>query len=139
MVCKSRYLNTDLDLASAADLTLLTEAFVLAGFIVLNSTQSDEGIWYATFETGMSFDDPDCSISAFLDFLDSLKVELQALWMQCTLREFNIGFDCGREPWAFNQGLSSKVLGRMGSYGASLRITLYPERSELDVNHGQLS
>ena len=33
-------------------------------------------------------------------------------------------------PWAFNQGLSSGLLGRVAAVGASLRITLYPSREQ---------
>jgi hypothetical protein len=43
---------------------------------------------------------------------------------------FNIGYDCGAEPWAFNQGLTAELLGRMAATGASLRITLYPGHDE---------
>ena len=126
---KIHYLNTDLDLTSAGDLTPLTEAFERAGFLVLNSAKSDDGLWCATIETGETFDDPDSNISAFLEFLESLISDLQFAWWQCGLSEFNIGYDCGMEPWAFNQGLGSKLLGRMASSGASLRVTLYPERA----------
>ena len=49
---------------------------------------------------------------------------------QCTTREFNLGYDCGAEPWAFNQGLSSELLGRIAAVGASLRLTIYPDREE---------
>ncbi len=45
-------------------------------------------------------------------------------------REFNIGYDCGAEPWAFNQGLSAHLLGRMATAGASLRVTIYPDREQ---------
>ena len=44
------------------------------------------------------------------------------------LREFNIGYDCGEEPWAFNQGLSAETLRRVAAVKASLRWTLYPDR-----------
>lgn len=51
-----------------------------------------------------------------------------AMWWACTRREFNIGYDCGAEPWAFNQGLSNETLRRIAACGGSLRWTLYPDR-----------
>ena len=52
-------------------------------------------------------------------------------WTHCELTEFNIGYDCGDEPWAFNPGLSSAVLGRLSAAAPSLRLTLYLDRSEV--------
>jgi hypothetical protein len=48
----------------------------------------------------------------------------------CSRREFNIGYDCGREPWAFNQVLSAQLLSRIAAARASLRVTLYPDRDQ---------
>jgi hypothetical protein len=61
--------------------------------------------------------------------VESLAESLRAVWAGCTLREFNIGYDCGDRPWAFEQGLSTGLLGRIAAVGASLRITLYPPPS----------
>jgi hypothetical protein len=63
-----------------------------------------------------------------LAIVESLNEPIRSLWDRCTRREFNIGYDCGAEPWAFNQGLSTALLGRLAAAGASLRITLYPDR-----------
>jgi len=42
----------------------------------------------------------------------------------------SFGYDCGLDPWGFNQGLSPKLLGRMAAAVASLRVTLYPDREQ---------
>jgi hypothetical protein len=122
---KIRYLNTDLDLKSGDNLTALAAAFKTQGIFLLHVTRDEDGLWYATFETDEDFDQPDPNITVMIAVVESLVEPIQSLWSSCILREFNIGYDCGSEPWAFNQGLSSEILGRMAAVGASLRITLY--------------
>jgi hypothetical protein len=124
------YLNTDLDLTSADDLTELASAFKAKGVWSLHVTRGDDGLWYATFETDAQHSDPDPNIAAMIDAVESLARPLRSVWDGCTRREFNIGYDCGVEPWAFNQGLSAGLLGRMAAAGASLRITMYPDREQ---------
>jgi hypothetical protein len=123
-----RYLNTDLDLVCSNDLTELANAFDVRGAFPLHVTKEGDGKWYATFETNKPHTEPEPNISQMLAIIESLAEPHRSLWMRCTLREFNIGYDCGAEPWAFNQGLSTDLLGRIAAVGASLRITLYPDR-----------
>jgi hypothetical protein len=98
--------------------------------------QGDDGFWHVSFElnTDTEMDDPDYTpermISAMLDAIESLDGSCRSQWAECSLKEFNIGYDCGTEPWAFNQGLTNQTLLRMARAGASLRITLYPQRSD---------
>ncbi|HJT36508.1 MAG TPA: hypothetical protein VJ783_31080 [Pirellulales bacterium] len=122
------YLNTDLDLTSADDLTALATAFEAAGVTPLHVTQGEDGLWYACFETRDQHAEPEPNISAMLTVVEGLPQSLRSLWAGCSRREFNIGYDCGLEPWAFNQALSAELLGRMAAAGASLRVTLYPDR-----------
>jgi hypothetical protein len=122
------YLNTDLDLTSAEDLTALAAAFEGGGVPPLHVTHGADALWYATFETSAQFAEPEPNIAAMLAIVESLARPLRSMWDGCTRREFNIGYDCGDEPWAFNQGLSPDLLGRMAAAGASLRVTPYPDR-----------
>ena len=122
------YLNTDLDLVCSDDLTELANAFDAAGSPPLHVTKGDDGKWYASFETDEQHAEPAENISQMLSIIESLTDPLRSLWTRCTVREFNLGYDCGDEPWAFNQSLSADLLGRLAAIGASLRITLYPDR-----------
>jgi len=131
------YCNTDLDLTNAGDLTPLGEAFESAGLLQLHVTQSDNGMWYAIFEAGTLDEErddreryvkPELDIAVMLAVVESLAPPLRVLWDGCTIREFDIGYDCGNEPWAFNQGLSNALLRRIAAAGATLRVTLYPNR-----------
>jgi len=96
------------------------------GLLPLHVSQDDDGVWRATFETNQQHAEPEPNIAAFLAVIDSLDPALRSTWHQCASREFNIGYDFGPEPWAFNQHVSSEILRRMGGAGVSLRITLYP-------------
>jgi hypothetical protein len=122
------YLNTDLDLTSAEDPTALALAFENAGVPPLHVTRGGDALWSATFETSVQFTEPEPNIGAMLTVIESLARPLRSMWDGCTRREFNIGYDCGDEPWAFTQALPADLLGRMAGVGASLRVTLYPHR-----------
>jgi hypothetical protein len=124
------YLNTDLDLTSADDLTALASAFEAGGVFPLHVTRGEDGLWYAMFETDGQHTEPEPNIAAMLAVIEALAPPLRSVWAGCSRREFNIGYDCGLEPWAFNQGLSAELLRRMTAAGASLRVTLYPDREE---------
>jgi hypothetical protein len=123
-----QYLNTDLDLASTDDLTALASALKTLGVFSLHVARGEDAQWHATFETDEHFDQADANIAAMITAVESLPEPLRAAWSRCSQREFNVGYDCGGEPWAFNQALSSELLGRMAAVGASLRVTLYPDR-----------
>ena len=126
---KIQYLNTDLDVVAGRDLGPLAAALEARGVSALHVAQAEDGHWYATFETygeNEQHDVPELALTVMLDAIESLEAEVRGLWSECSLREFNIGYDCGDEPWAFNNGLSNRTLARMASAGASLRITLYP-------------
>jgi hypothetical protein len=125
------YLNTDLDLASADDLTALVAALEAAGIPPLHVTRGENtGSWYAMLETAEQHLEPESNIAAMLAVIEALPPPLRSVWASCSQREFNVGYDCGLEPWAFNQGLSARLLGRMAAVEASLRWTLYPNREE---------
>jgi hypothetical protein len=85
-------------------------------------------MWHATFETSAELAEPEPTIAAMLAIVESWPRPLRSVWDRCTRRELNIGYECGAEPWAFNQALPAELLGRMAAAGASLRVTLYPDR-----------
>ena len=108
------------------DLTVLALAFEARGLLPLHVTDGEGDLWYATFETIEQYDEPEPNIVSILEVIESLSGPLQLMWFGCIHREFDIGYNCGSQPWAFNQGLSNDLLDRMAKARASLRITLYP-------------
>jgi hypothetical protein len=130
---KITYCNTDLELKSASDLSALAAEFEARGLDVLHVTHSEDGQRYSIVEAKEPWSEPEIreperSIGEMLAAVESLAQPLRSVWMSCTLREFNIGYDCGDEPWAVNQGLSKELLARIVNVGATLRWTLYPDR-----------
>jgi hypothetical protein len=122
------YLNTGLDLTSAEDLTALAAAFEAGGVPPTHVTRGEDGLWYACFETDEQYTDPEQNIAPMLVVVESLAPPLWSVCASCSRREFNIGYDCGVHPWAFNQALSAELLGRMARARTALRVTLYPDR-----------
>jgi hypothetical protein len=119
-----QYLNTDLDLVSSCSLNALC-AEITARKLCGNVTRGEDGLWYAMFED-VNAEEPEPNIKNLLNALDRLSPETAETLRQCNKIEFNIGYDCGDEPWSFNQGLSHNTLRRIVEHGASLRVTLYP-------------
>lgn len=126
---KIHYLNTDLDIISKKDLTDLDTAMREGGVESLYVTHCEDGLWRATFEaTELCIEEPEKSISIMLSAIERFDAKTRRVWSKCQLKEFNIGYDCGSDPWEFNQGLSAKLIARIAKSAASVRITLYPVR-----------
>jgi hypothetical protein len=123
-----QYINTDLDLIASCDLTPLTSALEARGVRPLNVEQSSDGLWYSILEVANDVDpdEPETTVRVMLDAIEAIDGEARDIWTTCSKREFNIGFDCGSEPWAFNNGLTDSTIKRMASADTSLRITLFP-------------
>ena len=125
-----RYLNTDLDVMGASDLAPLAAALQAQGVLALHVTRGADGQWRATFETASQYDEPAETIAALISAIEALPAPAAADWRACTLRELNIGYDCGHSPHAFNQALPNPLLRRMAASGVALRLTLYPKDEE---------
>ncbi|MCE9555579.1 MAG: hypothetical protein K8T91_19700 [Planctomycetes bacterium] len=125
-----RYLNTDLDLVAPISLKDLAAALESLGVFPLHVSHGEDGQYYATLETEVTHTDPDTNIAEMLTAIDALPQGVKHAWNACTKREFDVGYDCGDEPWAFNQGLTNQTLRRMADCGCTFRITLYPYREQ---------
>ena len=123
-----KYLDTDLDLLSSTNLSTLAAALGARGVRALDVVELTTGGWWARFESEEQFEAPEPNIAAMLDAIEKLDEPLRAVWFQCEKREFNAGYDCGLEPWGFQQGLSPELLARMAAARASFHVTLYPHR-----------
>src|SRR5688572_14382567 len=93
-----QYLNTDLDLESAADLTELSVYFRSRGLWPLGGVQRDVAGWRVTFETAEPHEAPEQNIAAMLDVVESLPEPMRGVWSGCRQRRFDIGYDCGGGP-----------------------------------------
>lgn len=103
------YMNTALDLFSAEDLTKRAAAFEAGGLVLLHVRRDSDDRWFACFECDQDHTEPESAIAAMLAMIESLQPPLLTVWQNCSVREFNIGHDCGQEPCAYNQGLSTAL------------------------------
>lgn len=125
-----QYLNTDLDLTCSVDPSPLATEIEGEGLAV-RVTRGDDGLFYVLCEDSNDVE-PEPNIRRLLNAIDRLSADARVIWANCSKREFNVGYDCGDEPWSFNQGLTNDTLRRMANCGASFRITLYPHRPETE-------
>ena len=135
---QTRYCNTDLDLTGPVDHHVLVQHLEANHFYVLHVAQDMKGMWSGSLELKDSppssdteeLCDAELSIVAMLDIAERLEGKPREIWKSCTKIEFNVGFDCGEGPWAFNRAFSRSLLRRMADAGAGLRITMYPSPRE---------
>lgn len=120
------YLNTDLDLAAAFDLQPLADALVARGLVLLTLHPLGAGT-FAVLETEASgLGEIQRDISDLLTAVEGLDDEARRQWESCTSRDFNIGYQCSRQPVTFEYGLDEETVARLAAVTASLGITLYP-------------
>ena len=120
------YANVDLMLKAPEDISPLVAQFG-DKVMVLNagaSTARNQAILEVHHNGG-----PDAAINAFCDLVDSLPGEARALWMRCTERTLDIGFNAGLEPWPYQSVLDASTIERVARVGAKLMITIYPYRA----------
>ena len=129
------YLNTDLDLVCDVDPAVLVSELKSFGLYV-HVSAGEDGLFYAMCED-TNDTEPEPNIKRILDAIETLSTEARRVWNQCSKREFNVGYDCGDEPWAFNQGLSNEILKRIAASGSSFRMTIYPYKPVSDETTSQ--
>lgn len=126
----THYLTTDLDLYSAEDLTTLAAGLEIRGFAIARPLTRFDRVWFCGFSLlrDAEYDEPEQQIAVMLAAIEALDPPLRSAWTACTQRFFDIGYDCGREPFSFRQELSTDSLARLAAVGATLRVTLYADR-----------
>jgi len=126
-----RFLNVDLDVRSDRSLRSLTEDLALRGMFNLRPSDEQAGEQFACYELDGHASTAQQTLVAMLSILEAMSPDARETWDAATAREFNLGYDCGTEPWAYNDGVGPDVIRRVAELGGALRITLYPEQSSL--------
>lgn len=119
------YITTDLDLRAPVDLAPLTDALNHQGLAAYPHGPRKDGSWSAIINAAKGFQEPDQDIAATLTAIEALDESSRSLWVACSSRDFDIGYDCGDNPRAFYQQLSAATIARMAAAGAGLVITIY--------------
>lgn len=122
------YLNTDLMLVSNEDPTVLVQALEADGVAPLWVQQESSACWRMCFETGACLNQPDSTIERLLAAIEALEGEARRLWAACRLREFDIGYQCGKSktPLSLTHVITIDLLQRIAAVNGQIRITLYP-------------
>ena len=94
---KSKYLNTDLDLVCDIDPALVSEFESRDLFVHVRH----EGEQFHVLCEAHNAPEPEPNIETLLDAIDALPVAARAIWNRCSLREFNVGYNCGDDPHSF--------------------------------------
>jgi hypothetical protein len=124
------YRVTDLDLYSAENLTSLTAALEAQGLDVGHrAVRHSEADWYSRFQAvvGEPRDGPEPEVAAMLAAVEALDPAARAAWDGCSLRVFDIAYDCGTKPFYIRHDLSAGAVERLAAAGATLRFTLYTD------------
>jgi len=122
------FINLDLELSSAVDLTDLATHWSKQAFILFHGETGTEYKLVAELIDSAMGEDALACTERFLRLISALPPALLGLWHQCSSRVFDYGFDGGLEDPPLQTTLSSAVLLRMAELGIDLRITVYPFR-----------
>jgi hypothetical protein len=121
---ETHFLNVDLEVSSASDLSWLVEEL---GEDVTNLYCGPaQGHFLATFEAKPLFGDPDTLIGYLCGLVEALPDQRRRVWNQAFLKIFDIGYEAGNEPPAYQSDLRPETLAAVTRIGASLRVTIYP-------------
>jgi hypothetical protein len=136
MKTETRYVNTDLDVVAPCDLGPLVSALERRCVSPLHVSLGEDGQGRATFETDRYYEHPEQTIAALLDAVESLAGAALDVWNVCTVREFDLGYDCGEVPWKVSVALAHGTVQRVSTAGISFRITLYGGEGQSDAREG---
>ncbi len=129
MAC-GQFLNVDLDIESASDLTGLA-AELEKGTVILHSgntghVKSRLSVVRAESLVCDSADGADAAIHDLCGVIEALSPAGQALWHSATVRQFDVGYDAQSGHPAARFVLRPDTIGRVARLGATLAVTVYP-------------
>ena len=119
----TRFINVDLDLSSAHELTDLVQAFEPHAF-TLNCWQ-DENTFFASLELASDPIDAESAIRRFVSLIESLPPKARNSWNEASKRDFSIGIDAGSSPSTFEAALSPEVLELAVRVRARITFVVY--------------
>lgn len=125
-----QYLNTDLEIESASDLSKIVDEFG-EEVLVLHHGEI-RGYQHASFEIGGSSlsTSADDIINSFCALVDVLSKEAREVWDGCCSRVFDIGFESGISTPYFRSEIRAGTIERVAKIDAGIVITIYPLRNK---------
>jgi hypothetical protein len=124
----TEFLNVDLDLESGKSLEPLLSEWGDQVHVLYHGP-SDENTNLLALEVYEGDDeDPDSIINAFCGLIESLSPRGRAVWNNCSMRRFDIGFESGVTGRPLYVDLDSKTLKRVSDLSGSIGVTIYPKK-----------
>ena len=117
------FLNVDLELRSAEDLTPLADAFRPRLYVL---HLGRVGQWHrASFELRGQPRTPDAGIRRLVAAIRRLPARQRALWNRATRRDFNVGIQSAAEPHALELPIEAATIALVGKVGGRIVLTVY--------------
>jgi len=120
------YLNTDLQIESLADLTIVVDELGEDVFVLFNG--QIKGYNMVSFETNDVHSGADETINHFCLLIENLSPQARTLWDECVSREFDIGYQGGDSGSSFHSKLRAATLKRVAALGAHMLASEQPGR-----------
>jgi hypothetical protein len=117
------FLNVDLDLRAATELSELARAFEPEA-MTLNCIAMGSG-YFASLELATQPTDAESAIRRFVQLIEALTPRARELWDQASSRDFSIGVDAGSTPHSFEIALTPEVLRLAADVGARVTFVVY--------------
>jgi hypothetical protein len=125
MASETSFLNVDLDIQSKQPLDRLVTAFgervrVLHVGKVARHFEAHIELARSGYQRN-----PNPLIRRFVELIATLPPSARQLWTSATLRQFNLGFQAGSKPPAYEVVLDPLTLESVWGMGAEVVITIY--------------
>jgi hypothetical protein len=117
------YIATDLECASAADLSALVQEFGENVIVHLNDWV--DGVYRVAVGLGHPDTTADKAVSSYCSLIEKLTDSSKALWAGCSRRAVDIAFESGTEPESQTFDLPEALVHRASALGLSIAITIY--------------
>lgn len=118
------YLNTDLEIQSSEDLSIIVEEFGKDVHVLFNGQTQKHNM--ACFEADYPFLGADEAVSHLCLLIENLSPDARKIWDNCVSRIFDLGYQSGDSANCFRTELRTSTVSRVAAIGASIVITVYP-------------
>lgn len=120
------FINVDLDIESKYDISPIIRDFGDKVFI-LNDEPHYEGSHNLSVELNDSWcqQDPETLILGYIELIKNFSDDAKDAWNKAHKKAFDLGYECGFQPYSINNELSTDTINAVASVGASVIFTLY--------------
>jgi len=118
------YINTDLEIDSREDLTIIGQEFGEG------ATEMYNGDWgknkRAAFEIAGGFADVNGAIRMFCTLVETLSPEARSVWDRSLSKTFSVGLQSGNSDARLETAIEPRIVERVAQIGASISFVVYP-------------